>query len=129
MDHVELALGSPHDPRRRLELRRDQLSLAVRALLQRELVLQGGELHLAVGQERLPHHDGQQRDHDHGDRHDGEEPSPTGGGAAPSNAAPGARWDDPERSAPGRRSFGAPPRTAGRVRYGASCGGGGVPAD
>ena len=81
---LQLAGRGRHDPGRRLELGDGQLGLAVRALLQRELVLQRGQPHLAVGQEGLPDDDGQQRGHHHRDGHDGEEPSPTGGGAAPS---------------------------------------------
>ena len=77
-----------------------------------ELVLQAGQLHLAVGQECLTHDDGQQRRHHHANGNDGEEPSPTRSGAAPSNAAPGASRDDPERGAPGRRSFCAAPSAA-----------------
>ena len=81
------------------ERRRQALRLR-RALLQRELVLEGGEPDLAVGQERLPHDDGQQGGDHHRDGDDGEEPASTGAGAAPSYAAPGASRDDPERGAP-----------------------------
>ena len=117
--------GGRHNPRRRLELGHGQLGLAVGALLHGELLVQGRELHLAVGQEGLPHDGGQQGGHHHGNGHDGEEPSPTSSGAAPSNAAPRASRDDPERGAPGRRSFCATPRTAG---CGAGCRTGGMPA-
>ena len=99
-----------------------QFGLAVGALLHSELVVQGRKPHLAVGQEGLSHDDGQQGGHHHGNGQHGEEPSPTGSGAAPSNTAPRASRDDPERSAPGGRSFCATPRPAGRGGGGRAAG-------
>ncbi len=59
-----LVRGCRDDPRRRLELRHRQLALAVGGLLQRELLLQGGQPDLAVRQHGLTHHHRQERTDD-----------------------------------------------------------------
>jgi len=71
---VELTRRGGDDPRRCLELGDGQFTLTVPTLLERELVLDRGEPHLAVGEERLAHDDGQQRGHHEGDGHDGQQP-------------------------------------------------------
>src|SRR6185437_4101084 len=53
MHHLKLACGGRHDPRRCLEPGNRELTLSVRALLEREGVLQRGQADLAVGEERL----------------------------------------------------------------------------
>jgi hypothetical protein len=67
---MELARGRTDDARRRLEFRDRQLSLAVGALLKRELVLQCRQAHLSVGEQCLRHDNNQQRRDHHRDRND-----------------------------------------------------------
>jgi hypothetical protein len=71
---VELTRRGGDDPRRCLELGDGQFALTVCALLERELVLERGQPHLAVGEERLAHDHGQQRRHHQGDSHDVQKP-------------------------------------------------------
>lgn len=71
---MELTRSGGDDPRRCLELGDGEFTLAVRTLLECELVLERGQPHLAVGEERLAHDHGQQRRHHQGDGHDVEQP-------------------------------------------------------
>ena len=104
--HVQLTRGGGDDPRWCLELGDRQFALAVRALLQREFVLEGGEPHLTVCEERLPHDGGQQGGHHYRDGHDVQQPRLTERGTPPTGAGPCAAGDDAERRPARRRCRG-----------------------
>ena len=87
--------------------------------------MEGGQPHLAVGQERLPDDDGQQRDHHHGDGHDLQQPAHDERRRAPgSSSGSAAARDDAERASLVEGAAGATTRATGR----AGTGRGGVPA-
>ncbi len=68
---MESTKSSRHNPGRRLELGHLELGVAVGALLERELMLNGGHAHLTVGQQGMSGDDNQQCTHDQGHREEG----------------------------------------------------------
>ena len=105
-DHVQAARRGGHDARRRLELGDGQFRLTVGALLEGELVLQGGQPHLAVGQHGLCHDHRQERRQHEADRGDVQQPPAPGHRTRPRPSPrpwvwPRTRTPPPGRSRPG----------------------------